>query len=82
MTNSLRHRAYRSVHGNSLAFTYLLIVARHTDVALAGYFFVVVQLITVGEISQVQLKTPCDLHTEGNMSKEIGVQDINALQRM
>ena len=82
MINSLRHRAYRSVHGNSLAFTYLLIVARHTDVALAGYFFVVFQLITVGEISQVQLKSPLRFTRKGHMSKEIGVQDINALPKM
>ena len=34
------HRAYRSVHGGSLVFTDLLIIARQGDIPLPGYFFV------------------------------------------
>ena len=34
------HRAYRSVHGGSLVFTDLLIIARQGDISLPGYFFV------------------------------------------
>ena len=34
------HRAYRSVHGGSLVFTYLPVIARHGDIAKTGYFFV------------------------------------------
>jgi len=34
------HRAYRSVHGGSLVFTDLLIIAHQGDIPLPGYFFV------------------------------------------
>ena len=33
------HRAYRSVHGGSLVFTDLLIIAQQGNVSLLGYFF-------------------------------------------
>ncbi|WP_297570451.1 hypothetical protein, partial [uncultured Anaerovibrio sp.] len=34
------HRAYRSVHGGSLVFTNLQIIAGHRCIALTGYFFI------------------------------------------
>ena len=34
------HRAYRSVHGGSLVFINLQVIAGHGHIALTGYFFV------------------------------------------
>ena len=34
------HRAYRSVHGGSLVFINLQVIAGHGHIALTGYFFI------------------------------------------
>ena len=34
------HRAYRSVHGGSLVFINLQVIAGHRHIALTGYFFI------------------------------------------
>ena len=34
------HRAYRSVHGGSLVFINLQVIASHRHIALAAYFFI------------------------------------------
>ena len=55
------HRAYRSVHGGSLVFTYLLIVARHGHVTLAGYFLSPPRHIPRRGEGYLFIKFPCKL---------------------